>query len=151
MLLYLSCLFVLPSPKTTIQTTSSPDHHYYPPWLTYFLLSVSGGKSRNTKNRPKYSRNLSQTTVLKSFWVHSYRAVRRVRAPQVGTGPRAVVSIVTTRLVDPFPVQVTAEVDVEPANAAALLGISLTKHRHESVGVCVKSIILRLSLALAGA
>lgn len=57
----------------------------------------------------------------------SYRAVRRVRAPQVRTRPRAVVSVVTAGLVDPFPVQVAAEVDVEPANAAALLCVSRTK------------------------
>lgn len=59
--------------------------------------------------------------------VRSYRAVCCVWAPQVRAGPGTVVSIVTTGLMDPLPVQVTSEVDVEPANTAALLCVSVTR------------------------
>lgn len=61
----------------------------------------------------------------------SYRAVRGVRAPQVRTRPRAVVSIVAAGLVDPLPVQIAPEVDVKAANAAALLGVSAAQRRRE--------------------
>lgn len=47
-----------------------------------------------------------------------------VGAPQVRAGPGAVVGIVAAGLMDPLPVQITAEIYVEPANAAALLCVS---------------------------
>lgn len=55
--------------------------------------------------------------------------MRGVRAPQVGTRPRAVVGVVAAGLVDPLPVQVPPEVDVEFADAAALLRVPVTTTR----------------------
>lgn len=62
----------------------------------------------------------------------SYRAVCCIWAPQVRAGPRAVVCIVTTGLMDPLPVQVTAEVDVELANTAAILRVSVMRMTNNS-------------------
>ena len=62
----------------------------------------------------------------------SYRAVGCIRAPQVRAGPGAVVGIVTTGLMNPLPVQVTPEVDVEPANTAAFLCVSVTRTHKNS-------------------
>ena len=59
-------------------------------------------------------------------------AVGGVGAPQVGAGPRAVVGVVPLGLVDPPPVQVLAEVDVEPAHAAVLLHVAVGKHKARS-------------------
>lgn len=82
----------------------------------------------NIVNIGRHTSTFSQcpTTKLKH---PSYRAVCRVWAPQVGTGPRAVVGIVTARFVDPLPVQVTSEINVEPANTAALLRVPVTKNK----------------------
>lgn len=55
--------------------------------------------------------------------------MRGVRAPQVRTRSRAVVGVVATGLVDPLPVQVPAEVDVQFAHAAALLRVPATTTR----------------------
>lgn len=50
----------------------------------------------------------------------AYLRVFIFRAPDVGAGADAVVGEVALGLVDPFPAQVVAEVDVELAHAAAV-------------------------------
>ena len=55
----------------------------------------------------------------------THGAVGGVRAPQVGAGTGAVVGVVSLGLMDPLPVQVLAEVDVEPAHTAVLLHVAV--------------------------
>uniref|UniRef100_A0A8C0VBH4 Heterogeneous nuclear ribonucleoprotein U like 1 n=1 Tax=Cyanistes caeruleus TaxID=156563 RepID=A0A8C0VBH4_CYACU len=57
----------------------------------------------------------------RSLGTPAHRAVVRVGAPDVRAGPPAEVGHVATGLVDPFPLQVPAEVDVQRPHAAALL------------------------------
>lgn len=57
-----------------------------------------------------------------------------VGAPQVGAGSGAVVGEVPLGLVDPLPVQVLAEVDEEPADAAVLLHVAAMKPQAQAPG-----------------
>ena len=56
-----------------------------------------------------------------------------IGAPQVWAGPGAVVGIITTRLMDPLPVQVTPEINVELTYTAVLLRVSVKRLHNNSV------------------
>lgn len=56
-----------------------------------------------------------------------------VGTPEVRTVSSTEVGFVTFGLVDPFPVEVAPEVDVERAQAASLVGATETQHTHMSV------------------
>lgn len=55
-----------------------------------------------------------------------------VCAPQIRAGPRAVVGLITTGLMDPLPVQVTTEINVKFTNTAALLSASVVRNEFGS-------------------
>lgn len=55
-----------------------------------------------------------------------------VGTPEVRTGASTEVGFVTFGFMDPFPVQVTPEVNVERAQAAALVRATATKYTHRN-------------------
>jgi len=55
--------------------------------------------------------------------IYAHHVVVVVGAPEIGAAARAEVSLVAFGFVDPLPVEVTPEVDVQRAQAAALFGV----------------------------
>ena len=73
--------------------------------------------------------NQSDVILLKHQPITAHHVVVVVCAPQVGAAACAEVGLVAFGLVDPLPVEVAPEVDVERTQAAALLGIPEVKKR----------------------
>lgn len=116
----------------TFALQSGPNSHY--------VLFADSSRLQHVALSPWRSINITQRRHLALVAKHptwtadpTHHVIVVVGTPEVRTATGAEVGFVTFGLVDPFPVEVPPEVDVERAQAAALVWATETQHTHRNI------------------